>query len=97
LKLLPKAYFLVLEWDTLKDQCLIYAERLKSNNVPVEVSFYENGYHGMVPFIDQKGIKLYYYLIIEKRFLFFQSILADGYELSRKMLNDLVKYIQENF
>ena len=54
LKKLPKTYFLVLEWDTLKDQCLIYAERLKANNVPVKIAFYENVYHGMVPFINNK-------------------------------------------
>ena len=74
LKLLPQAYFLVLEWDTLKDQGLIYAERLKANNVPVQVAYYENAYHGMVPFIDS----------------------VTGYSLSRKMVDDLVKYIQEN-
>ena len=74
LKLMPKTYFIVLEWDTLKDQGLIYAERLKENGVEVEVAFYEDAYHGMVPFIDE--------LI--------------GYSLSRKMLDDLVKYIKKN-
>jgi hypothetical protein len=55
LKLLPKTYFIMLEWDTLKDQGLIYAERLKSNGVDVKVAFYENAYHGMIPFIDSVG------------------------------------------
>ena len=52
LKLLPKTYFIVLEWDILKDQALIYAERLKANGVEVEVAFYENAFHGIAPFID---------------------------------------------
>ena len=52
LKLLPKTYFVILEWDILKDQSLIYAERLKLNNVSVEVAFYENIFHGSAPFID---------------------------------------------
>ena len=52
LKQLPKAYFLIVEWDCLKDQGLIFAERLKSSGVQVKVNFYENAYHGMVPFID---------------------------------------------
>ena len=51
LKRLPKAYFLIVEWDSLKDQGLIYAERLKSNGVSVKIAYYENAYHGMVPFI----------------------------------------------
>lgn len=26
---LPKAYFIICEWDTVKDEALMYAERLK--------------------------------------------------------------------
>lgn len=44
---LPKAYFIVLEWDTLKDECLLYAERLKEAGVDVHLAFYENAFHGM--------------------------------------------------
>jgi len=44
---LPKAYFIILEWDELKDEGLLYAERLKENNVDVSVRFYEKGFHGM--------------------------------------------------
>ncbi len=74
LRLLPKAYIIVFEWDMLKDQILIYSERLRANGVPVEVAYYENAYHGMVPFIDEHS----------------------GYELSRIIFNDLVKYINDN-
>lgn len=42
LKKLPKAYFVVFEWDTLKDQSLIYAERLRLSGVPVKIAFYGN-------------------------------------------------------
>jgi acetyl esterase/lipase len=71
---LPKAYFIVLEKDALKDEGLLYAERLKKAGVYVKMNFYENGLHGMVP-------------LIHKRF---------GYQLSREMQADLVKYIREN-
>ncbi len=43
---LPPAYFIVLEWDKLKDEGLIYAERLRLSNVSVEVVFYEDLFHG---------------------------------------------------
>lgn len=52
LSLLPKAYFIIFEWDTLKDEGLIYAERLKRNGVDVHVAFYEDAFHGIVPFIN---------------------------------------------
>ena len=35
------------EWDELKDEGLLYAERLKEANVDVTVAFYENAFHGM--------------------------------------------------
>ncbi len=39
---LPKAYMVVFEWDSLKDEGLLYAERLRKANVDVHVAFYEN-------------------------------------------------------
>ena len=75
LKLLPKTYLIVSEWDTLKDQDLIYAERLKANGVQVEVAFYDNVFHGMLPIIDE----------------------SSGFNTSRKVLDDLVNYLKENF
>jgi acetyl esterase/lipase len=38
---LPKTYMIVFEWDSLKDEDLLYAERLKKANVEVHVAFYE--------------------------------------------------------
>ena len=50
---LPKAYFVVFEWDELKDEGLLYAERLKEANVDVTVAFYENAFHGMASLTEK--------------------------------------------
>jgi acetyl esterase/lipase len=53
---LPKAYFIVLEWDTYKDDGLLYAQRLKDAGVEVEIGFYEKAFHGIVPMVrNQTG------------------------------------------
>lgn len=70
----PHTYFIVCEMDGLKDEQLLYAERLKSVNRPIEIAYYKNGFHGMAPLISSKW----------------------GFELSRKMLSDLAKYISKN-
>jgi acetyl esterase/lipase len=44
---LPKAYFLIVECDSHKDEGLLYANRLRKVGVEVEIAFYENGFHGM--------------------------------------------------
>ena len=44
---LPKAYFVICEWDELKDEGILYAERLKEANVEVKIKFYETGFHGI--------------------------------------------------
>ena len=49
---LPKAYFIVCEMDPIKDDGLLYSERLKRAGVQVEVNYYE-GYHGIVAEIDE--------------------------------------------
>jgi acetyl esterase/lipase len=54
LKSLPKAYFAVVEWDALKDQALIYAGRLRANGVPVDIDFYEGGFHGIANYVMKK-------------------------------------------
>ena len=56
LKLQPKSYFTIFEWDVLKDESLIYAERLKRNNVHVDIAFYEKIFHGGALFIDDLDI-----------------------------------------
>ena len=48
---LPKAYFIILEWDELKDEGLLYAERLKENKVDVSVRYYEKGFHGFMTLV----------------------------------------------
>ena len=44
----PKTFMIVCEFDTRKDESLIYAERLKRAGNYVDVKFYENGYHGII-------------------------------------------------
>ncbi len=44
----PDAYFIVAEYDGIKDSALIYAERLRRANVNVKMAYYENSYHGVV-------------------------------------------------
>ena len=47
---LPKTYFAILEWDILRDEALLYAGRLKKLNVSVDISFYEDIFHGCIAF-----------------------------------------------
>lgn len=49
---LPKAYFISVEWDDLKDEGILYAQRLKEAGVDVQVAFYEKAYHCIVVSID---------------------------------------------
>lgn len=49
---LPKAYFIIFEWDELKDEALLYAERLKEANVDVEIAFYEKAFHGIQSLVN---------------------------------------------
>lgn len=71
---LPKTYMVITEWDSLKDEGLLYAQRLKKAGVNVNLKFYENGFHGIISLID-------HYV---------------GYELARKMLDELIDYLKEN-
>lgn len=51
LKHLPKTYFIILEWDTLKDEGVLYAQRLKEAGVDVKIAFYHDAFHGIARFI----------------------------------------------
>ncbi len=64
---LPKAYMIVLEWDSLKDENLLYAERLRKANVEVHVAFYENAFVSIYFLYNEKIIYLmiYFYLILK--------------------------------
>ena len=51
-----KCYYLikkVCEWDSLKDENLIFGERLKNVGVKTKIAFYETCYHGMVQMVDK--------------------------------------------
>lgn len=48
LKFQPKTYMMVCEYDSRKDEALIYAERMSRQGVWVDVSFYENGFHDSI-------------------------------------------------
>ena len=53
LKNLPKAYVITVEFDELKDESIIYAERLRKNGVDVKIAYYEDGFHGVVTFVNK--------------------------------------------
>ena len=44
---LPEAYIAVAEHDVLRDDGLMYAKRLSDTGVPVELKYYENGFHAL--------------------------------------------------
>ncbi len=44
---LPKAYFVVSGFDLLKDDGLLYAERLRRAGVDTRVKYYESSFHGV--------------------------------------------------
>ncbi|CAF0757928.1 unnamed protein product, partial [Brachionus calyciflorus] len=50
---LPKSYFLMIEWDSLKDEGMLYAERLRKAGVDVKIQFYEHGFHGMASLVSE--------------------------------------------
>lgn len=50
---LPNTYFVVFERDTLKDEALLYAERLRKAGVPVKVAFYEDAFHGIASMVHE--------------------------------------------
>lgn len=45
---LPNAYFIITEFDGIRDEGFIYSEHLKDAGVNVEVKYYENGFHGCI-------------------------------------------------
>ena len=55
LKELPKAYVIIVEWDPLKDEGLIYAERLKRAGVDVHIEYYRSAFHAMINMVFEKG------------------------------------------
>ena len=52
---MPATYMVVLEWDGVKDEGLMFASRLRHVGVPVELAFYEDAFHGCAtaaPWLD---------------------------------------------
>jgi acetyl esterase/lipase len=58
----PKAYFIISEMDILKDEGLIYAQRLRNVGVPVEIAYYKSTFHSIT---QQVGVFSIVDLIIE--------------------------------
>jgi acetyl esterase/lipase len=53
LKKLPSTYQIVCEWDGLKDDDLIFGERLKRAGVESHIAFYKTCFHGLVSSLEQ--------------------------------------------
>ena len=49
---LPPTYVLTVEHDTLRDEALIYAARLKENGVPVVQHHFDHAFHGSLAFLS---------------------------------------------
>jgi acetyl esterase/lipase len=49
---LPKTYTVVCEWDGIKDEALIFAERMRLAGVDVTLAHYHTCFHAMVHMID---------------------------------------------
>ena len=77
----PNAYFAICEWDTLKDEGLLYAERLKSFGVQVvHIDVYEDAYHGIWAFPSDPN----------------KSNLLSGYKVANKMVQNIENFIRKN-
>ncbi|XP_077865337.1 arylacetamide deacetylase-like [Saccoglossus kowalevskii] len=46
LKGLPNAYIMTVKFDVLRDEGVLYAQRLENAGVPVDLRYYEHGFHG---------------------------------------------------
>ena len=55
---LPEALFIISEVDALKDDGMMYAERLRSAGGKVKIDYYENAMHGMSQKVGQDGLNV---------------------------------------
>lgn len=62
LKQYPSVYHIICEWDAIKDEQIVFAQRLARLGVNVKIKFYERCFHGMVTNVD-KGIGGFDYAI----------------------------------
>lgn len=51
---LPNALFLMAESDPIKDEGLIYSERLKRAGVQVDIKFHEDAFHGCIHNVNKE-------------------------------------------
>lgn len=59
LRNMPPTYMLVFETDAMKDEQLIFAQRLRSAGVPIDLDFNEEGFHGIATMLNPEfGLKL---------------------------------------
>ncbi|XP_061457589.1 arylacetamide deacetylase-like 4 [Rhineura floridana] len=49
---LPETFILTCEYDVMRDDGLLYKKRLEDNGVPVTWHHVQDGFHGMISFID---------------------------------------------
>jgi acetyl esterase/lipase len=49
---LPQSYVIICEMDILKDEGLIYAQRLKNVGVKVDIAYYKSTFHGVIQQLD---------------------------------------------
>lgn len=49
---LPQTYLLTCEYDLIRDDGLLYKRRLEDNNVNLTWKHLEDGFHGLIMFID---------------------------------------------
>lgn len=53
---LPETYMTTLGWDYIRDEYLIFAERLKSVGVNLKLNYYDKAFHGIVMQVDNYKI-----------------------------------------
>ena len=53
LRSMPSTYQIVCEWDCLKDESIIFGERLRQAGVKTQIAYYDTCYHGMVQMLDR--------------------------------------------
>jgi acetyl esterase/lipase len=58
LRLQPRTFMIVCEYDSRKDEGLIFAERLRRAGVSVDLSFYDYGLHGDIVFKSRVGAEM---------------------------------------
>ncbi|KAL8178208.1 UNVERIFIED_CONTAM: hypothetical protein K2H54_036028 [Gekko kuhli] len=49
---LPQTYILTCEYDLIRDDGLLYKKRLEENNVALTWNHMEDGFHGLIMFVD---------------------------------------------